>query len=432
MATPDPGKPRKRVVITTMGSLGDLHPYIAIALGLRSRGHDVVVATSECYRRKVEATALNFWPIRPDSAWLADPAVANRMMNLRWGLIRVLREIVLPAIENTYEDTRMAAEGADLLVSHPLTFATRLVAEVTGIRWASTMVTPTGFYSDFDPPLIPGFPAISRRLRFLGPAFWNPLYQILRRASRSIATPWYRLRRELGLPAARDVNPLVDGHSPELHLALFSSSLAAKQPDWPPQTRVTGFAFHDFDGNPGLPPELAEFLNAGPPPIVFTLGSTGGAETGGFYEQSIAAAKRLGIRAVLILGRNPRSLLPALPAGVVAEQYAPFSFLFPRASAIVHHGGIGTTGLAMRAGRPTLIVPHTHDQPDNAERASRLGIARVLPCHRFTGARAASELARLLSEPAYRERSLEVQAHVQEEDGVRTTCDALEHMLGSP
>ena len=238
---------RRRVVLTTFGSLGDLHPYVAIALGLQARGHEAVLATGECYRQKIEALGLGFRPLRPDSDFVSDPDVMRRVMDLRWGTVRVIRELVLPALRDSYEDTLAAAEGADLLVSHPLAYATRLVAEKTGTPWASTMITPLGFGSAYDPPMLPGFPALSKRLRFLGPAFWKPLKRFLTWATCSWAKPWYRLRAEIGLPPAEG-NPLVDGHSPLLHLALFSKRLADRQPDWPPQTVITGFPLFDGGG----------------------------------------------------------------------------------------------------------------------------------------------------------------------------------------
>ena len=121
-----------RVVLTATGSLGDLHPYIAIALGLKARGHEAVVATGEFYRQKVEALGLGYRPMRPDFFFVTDPAVMPRFMHPRWGTIRCIRELILPVLRESYEDTLAAAEGADLLVSHS-PYAARLVAEMTGV-----------------------------------------------------------------------------------------------------------------------------------------------------------------------------------------------------------------------------------------------------------------------------------------------------------
>ena len=141
--------------------------------------------------------------------------------------------------------------------------------------------------------------------------------------------------------------------SPELVLATFSSVMAAPQPDWPPQTVQTGFPFYEGEsGNAGLDPALSAFLDAGDPPLVFTLGSSAVMDAGGFYAESAEAARHLGRRALLLVGRDPRNRPAKLPAGVVAFEYAPYSQVFPRAAAIIHQGGIGTTAQALRAGRP--------------------------------------------------------------------------------
>ena len=147
---------------------------------------------------------------------------------------------------------------------------------------------------------------------------------------------------------------------------------------------------------------------------------------GRFYEFSAAAAERLGCRAVLVTGHDPRNQpVRPLPPRMIAIPAAPFSQLFPRASAIVHQGGIGTTAQAMRSGRPMLVVPYSHDQPDNAARVVRLGIARTVSRHRYAPARAAAGLSRLLNDPAYRERSAETGKRLRDENGVEAACDAI-------
>ncbi len=140
---------------------------------------------------------------------------------------------------------------------------------------------------------------------------------------------------------------------------------------------VAGFTFYDgTQGGAELTPELKQFLDAGEPPIVFTLGSAAVMTPGSFYQESIQAAKLLNRRAVLLIGKNapPENL----PDDILAVSYAPYSQIFPYACAIVHQGGIGTTAQALRAGRPTLVMPYSHDQPDNAARVERLGTSRTI------------------------------------------------------
>ncbi|HVX11022.1 MAG TPA: glycosyltransferase [Pirellulales bacterium] len=419
------GAARRRVVFTAIGSLGDLHPYLAVALGMQVRGHEVIVATSRCYQEKVESLGLGFRPVRPDSDWIADRQTMRRYMDLRRGLIRLAREWALPSLHDSYADTLAAVEGADLLVSQ-VSLAARLVAEKTGIAWVSTIHMPLFFFSACDLPLLPIAPKVFERLRFLGPAFWGPVLAFSKRTTRFLARPWYALRTELGLPPTDD-NPLGDCHSPRLVLALFSKMLADRQPDWPPQTVITGFPIYDRHGSAELPPDLLRFLDDGPPPIVFTLGTAVSVDAGSFYEHSAAAARLLGRRAVLILN-HPANRPRDLPAEVVAFDYARFSALFPRAAAIVHHGGVGTTGLAMRSGRPMLVMPVAWDQPDNAARVRRLGIARVISRRRYTPQRVAAELRQLLTEPGYAQRAQQVAEQMRHEDGVEAACNALENL----
>jgi UDP:flavonoid glycosyltransferase YjiC (YdhE family) len=238
----------------------------------------------------------------------------------------------------------------------------------------------------------------------------------------------HRFRGEIGLPPVAELNPLTDGYSPRLHLALFSKLLLDRKPDWPAQTVVTGFPWFDHGGGGALPPMLARFLDSGPPPIVFTMGTALATQPGTFYENSARAAKALGRRAVLIL-MDSRNRPQSLPEGVVAFDYAPFAELFPRSAAVVHHGGIGTTGLAMRAGCPTLVMPCAWDQEDNAARAARLGIARTIPRRSYTPVRVATELRRLLDDPAYARRAAAVAEQARQEDGVRVACEALSALL---
>ena len=246
------------------------------------------------------------------------------------------------------------------------------------------------------------------------------------------------LRAELGLPPGS--HPLFEGqHSPLLALGLFSRVLAEPQPDWPPSTRLTGFLFRDpvagrespggkpAEGDAGDAVRLDAFLDAGPPPIVFTLGSSAVVVAGPFYEESLAAARRIGMRAVLLVGDDLANR-PSAPLGddAIVLDRTPHDTLFPRAAAIVHHGGIGTLGQALRAGRPMLVVPWAHDQPDNAHRAARLGVARILHPKRYRADRAATELQALLDDSACLARAARIGETVRSEDGVAAACDAIE------
>jgi UDP:flavonoid glycosyltransferase YjiC (YdhE family) len=210
-------------------------------------------------------------------------------------------------------------------------------------------------------------------------------------------------------------------------LALFSRCLAEPQPDWPPQTVVTGFPFFDrHHEQPDLAPELERFLSDGPPPVVFTLGSSAVGAAGDFYRNSLKAVQKLGVRAVFLTGPHPQGIPDPLPAGVVVVSYAPHSEIFSRASAIVHQGGIGTTAQAMRSGHPMLIVPFAHDQFDNAERVRRLGAAEVVYRSRYNAASAEAALRKLHHKDSAAARVGEL---VYGERGTTNAADALERAL---
>lgn len=422
---------KKRILLTTFGSLGDLHPYLALAAGLRTRGHEPVIATSAAYRERITDLGLGFTPVRPD---MPDPEVMDGLMQVlmdqRRGTEAVIRQVVLPALRETYADLLQAADGADLLVSHLLTFATPLVAEQCGIPWVSTALQPGVFFSVHDPAVVAAAPWLAR-MPFLGPWFWRLVMAAFTRAADTWFTPLYDLRAEIGLPPATG-NPIFGNPSPWLTLALFSPRFAAPQPDWPPRTVATGFPFLQPPGGP-LSPDLEAFLAAGPAPIVFTLGSAAVMVPGAFYRESARAAARLGQRAILLAGPEAASLSASLPDGVIAIDYAPHAALFPRASAIVHQGGIGTTAEAMRSGRPMLVMPFAHDQFDNASRVARLGIGCEISRKRYDAAYATRALRTLLDDPRYRQRASVVGEQIRAEDGVASACAALNTLLrGTP
>jgi UDP:flavonoid glycosyltransferase YjiC (YdhE family) len=136
----------------------------------------------------------------------------------------------------------------------------------------------------------------------------------------------------------------------------------------------------------------------------------------------------LGERALLLIG-DERNRPASLPEGVAAFDYAPYSEVLPRARAVVHQGGVGTTGQGLRAGVPSLVVPFSHDQFDNAARVARLGAGRSLPRSKYNAQSAARELRLMLNDKSYAERAAEVGRIVQSEDGAASACDAIEEVL---
>ena len=357
-----------KVILNTFGSFGDLHPYLAIAIELKNRGHYPLIATSEVYRAKIEAEGISFAPVRPNVGELLGKTQSlKKLWDPKHGSKYLLRDYLLPQVQAGYEDLSAICQGADLLLTHAASYAGPIVAEKQNLRWLSIALQPAIFLSRYDPPVVA--PALWAR-HFYGLGIFAPMLMAARFQTSRWAEPVFKLRKSLGLP--RGGNPVIEGQfSPHGTLALFSPHFAAPQPDWPVNTKVTGFVTYDKRGEGfGLSSssiDLDRFLDTGPPPLVFTLGSSAVMSPGEFFTESIKAAKQLSMRAVLLVGKTD-----SVRGGdsVYVTDYAPYSELFPRAAAIIHQGGIGTTAQALKSGRPMIIVPWAHDQPDNVNAAA--------------------------------------------------------------
>ncbi len=391
-----------KILITTFGSLGDLFPYLNIARLLVESGHSITIVTNEPHRERVEAVGHKFHPLLPNIN--RDPDFFRRVMDEFRGGRYLLEEILFPYVRDNYRELIGILPGHDLLITHMATPAGPLVARTTGIPWISTVLAPISMFSDKDPPVLN---VLLRKLRT-----WSPgLTAFVNRQAKGTAIRWSRpvvqFQKELGQSEAG--NALFEGqHSPQKVLALFSRHMAPVQEDWPKQTVVTGF--------PLLPPlplpeNLERFLAGGEPPVVITLGSTAVFTPGSFFE----FARHVGRRVLLLAGPSAASI-PATK-DVLAVEYAPHSAVFPHASVIIHQGGIGTTAEALRSGRPSLVVPFCHDQPDNAYRLERLGVGRTLSRRSLSVKTLRREVEELIANPGYANAARELGTKIAAEDG---------------
>jgi rhamnosyltransferase subunit B len=361
-----------KIVLATFGSYGDLNPYLAIGGALSRRGADVVIASLTGYRTAIERHGLKFAPLRPE-IHESDTEIFRKVLDPWKGAEYLSRRLLMPAIEEMYEDLDRACEGADLLVSHVLVYAGRIVAEYRKIPWMMAVLQPMAFFSAHEMPIISPLTFL-KRFRFLGPGFNAWLIEHLFKRTRSWGEPVRDLRKKLGLQPGP--NPIREGlFSTDGVLAMFPEVFAAKQPDWPEHTIQCGFPFldEDFSGSP-MDGALLEFLDRGEPPVVFTLGSAAVRIAPWLVEAAAAASGEGAFRAVILAGFAAVEIAQRhSSANTMIVGSAPYHELFPRSRAIFHSGGIGTTAQALRSGRPQVIVPFAFDQFDNAERIVRLG-----------------------------------------------------------
>jgi UDP:flavonoid glycosyltransferase YjiC (YdhE family) len=380
--------------LITLGSFGDLHPYLAMGRAIVRGGGRATVATHQQYRAQVEAAGLTFAAIPPSEAEMPmDEAWAIRANAPVRGIEFVVKSMVLPHFEALERRIFEIAPGHDLLVSHFLAMAAPAVAEVLGVPWLSCAYSPATLFSAYDPPalgVLPFLPSLKR----LGPKALRSLYRGLAVPSQGWFGKLHEQRARLGL-AALETNPLFQYFSPRGTLALFPEKFATPQPDWPPHTVQVGFPLHD---EPGAQVSTAArtFCEAGSPPIVCTLGTSVSLMKTQFFDVARAAVTRLGRRAIFVIGPNPPPEYASLRADerVFVTRYEPYPDLFARAHVIVHQGGINTTARALASDRPQVVVPFANDQLDNAARVARMGAGVNLPARKLSTSRLAAAIRR--------------------------------------
>ena len=413
----------KNIVIATIGSLGDLHPCLALGQELTTRGHRVTIATNPYYRDRVEGCGLSFHAMRPD--WdPTDTRMIRSCEDLRRGLEVLYRQILLPELKNTYRDLLTVTSDADLLITGELVYAAPLVAEKRGLPWVSLILSPFSFFSCIDPSYPVNLPILFS-LRKGGPTVYKAVINLVKLATRHWSNPVRQLRREEGLPWGTCDPVFKDKFSPYLVLAMFSRWFAPKQRDWPEQTLQPGFLHRSNSPDAQMFHRLDKFLSGGSSPLVFTQGSAAVHNPRDFYEISREVAKHLGRRALLVGPSGSEDQV----GGILCVPYIPYSHVFPRAAAIVHQGGSGTTGDALRAGRPMLVVPYGWDQPDNAMRIERLSAGLHLPRKKYTVEAATRAIRQRLDEPRFSAACAEIGARMRDEDAVGSACDAISALL---
>ncbi|MGD0387529.1 MAG: glycosyltransferase [Tepidisphaeraceae bacterium] len=408
-----------RILIAALGSHGDVHPFLAMGQTLRGRGHDVRIIAPAMYETLANSLGLQFVPV--GSVELFERHAARPEL---WRPVRgfgVMAEAVADLIEPYYDAIeRNHQRGATGLVLSSLVLGGRVAQEALGIPAVSVHLSPAILRSLQSPAKTPPLP-VSGRL----PGWWNRLVYWAVDAlvmDRALAGPLNDFRRSLGLPP---VKRLFNGwvHSPDRVIGLFPDWFAPPPRDWPRQTVLSGFPLYDESDVIGVDPDIEKFLMAGQPPIAFTPGS---AMRHGerFFAEALRTCGILGCRGVL-LSRHAQHVPANLPPEVRHVDYVPFSRLLPDCAALVHHGGIGTAAQGLAAGIPQLVVPMAHDQPDNAARLKRLGVAEVLPARRFRAAPAAAAL-KLAMDEFHRAACVSIKQRLAAENPLAKTAEIIE------
>ena len=408
-------------LIVTIGSHGDTHPFVGIGRELRRRGHRVTLVANEIFAPLARSADLEF-EMLGSAAEFREALKLKDMWHPAKGLKTVFENAILPLMRPTYDIIRdRYVPGETVVTAHAIAFGARIAQETLGIPLATVHLAPAVFRSVHQPPVF-GVAMWAQHLPkpLLGALWWFGDRFV---ADAVLKRPINALRAEFGLPP---VSKIIDQWwlSPQRVIALFPPWYGQPQPDWPKQVKLTGFPLYDERGVEPLSAPLAEFLDAGPPPIAFTFGSAM-THASKLLHASADACHRLGRRG-LLLTRFREQVPPTLPDGVRHFDYAPFSELLPQCAALVHHGGIGTTAQALAAGVPQLIVPFAHDQHDNAARVRRLGVGTELAPKKYRAKRVAKVLDALLCDRGLGARCKVVARKFEGSDVLRETCDLIE------
>ena len=406
-------------ILATIGSAGDLFPFLWIGRALQARGHRVDFLGPEQHAPFVEQAGLTFHGLPADMAVLDHPDLwhPTRGLSVVWEATRPAMT-QLPALVDA-----LAVEKRTVLLAHPLALPEADLCRHArpGLTIAAAWLAPSNLPTVHDPLLLGPWPVPAwvphRARRWL----WR---RLAARFIDPVALPdLNRERQARGLAPVRDFVGYMAG-VPDLSLALFPDWFAAPQPDWPASLHQAGFPLYDPDPDAAPGAALRAFLDAGAPPVVFTPG-TGNRQAGAYFAAAAQAVGALGLRAI-VLTPHREQLPGSLPSTICWQEYVPLKALLPHIAALVHHGGIGTTAEALRAGTPQLIVPLAHDQFDNAARVMALGAGASLHATRVTPARMAQALRQVVGNEAMARNCAGVANRFVGPDPIGPLCDRLE------
>jgi rhamnosyltransferase subunit B len=412
-----------RVLLPTMGSAGDVHPFIALAVALKARGHRATILTNPMFQSRIEAQGVAFLPV--GRAEDANAAIINpELWHWRKGF-KVLAQMIVPAIAEIYRLIEKHADDHTVVAFSSLALGARVAQEKLGVPSASVHLQPSVIRTFADQGMMGNVRLSASRPKWFKQGLFRLIDALI--LDRSLKKPLNELRATLGMaPVDRVMHRWM--HSPQLVIAFFPEWFAAAQPDWPANTHAVGFPLWDEDGEAAALADAEEFLNAGAAPVIFTPGSAGSTMQR-FFGESVKAARQLGLRAMLVTN-YPEQVPKNLPTDIRVFGYLPFSQVLPRAALLVYHGGVGTLAQGIKAGIPHLVVPHGYDQFDSGWRIGQLGLGHSISQSRYRARRVAPAIASILGDSTSAQRRREFASRIDSADALARACTLIEALGG--
>lgn len=426
--TENNGETQVKIVILTIGTFGDVQPYVALGLGLQQDGFEVVFATHNCFAPFVYKHGLKFVPLAGDpQQWSSGSELqmlteAGRDFH-EW--MKTLRQLADPLIESILQSCWQACQCADAIIYSPFAWAGYSIAEKLGIPSIGASLQPMTSTSKF-------------------PAVWAPrgirLGKIYNRATHLLVeqTYWFFWKRYINRWRTDflSLNPLPPSGpysqrrwKNQLHLYGFSPSLLAKPPDWPENTYITGYWFLPEDPKWQPHKELVDFLSCGPPPVYIGFGSMPDSNLAQLGQIVAEGLKNTGLRAV-VQGKWVEEYAGGLPDTMLRIDWVPHDWLFPRMAAVVHHGGASTVANAWRAGVPSVVVPFSWDQPFWGEILFRSGTGcKPVPRRNLTSNNLGNAVNACLHGESLRHNAERLGTRIRSENGVDEAVKTIQRYL---
>ena len=418
-----------RILLLTIGTRGDVQPFIALGQRLKQNGHDVALCTSSSFSSFVERQGLEYRYLNNDLVELAQGETGRRAMEESGSLAGRLRwmaeaaRLFKPIFRKTLKEEWEVAQDAEVIIYNPQSVGGFHIAEALGVPgiMADALPTwvPTNAFPSFAVPDLKLGKWYNRMTYRLGPLIVGSMFGgvVKRWRSETLKLP----------PRSRFGGELThsDGR-PVTVLYSFSRHVIPPPADWPEHINVTGYWVLDETHDWRPTPELLNFLDAGPPPVFVGFGSMGGSDPAGATRLVLEALARAGQRGLLVTGWGGLEA-EKTPDSVFKIENAPYAWLFPRMAAVVHHGGAGTTGAGLQAGKPTVICPFVADQPFWGRRVDALGAGPPpIPQRKLTVDNLASAIRQAVTADRMRQRAAELGEKIRAEDGAGRAASLIE------
>lgn len=413
----------KKIIFTTIGSLGDLHPIMGIAKELQEMGHQPIIAASEFYRDYIESAGISFHPLRPYINH-EDPLIIRAVLDTQKGPEILHKKYIFPELKSSIEDLLKITDGADLIVSSVLTYFVPIVSHLSGVPWINSIVAPISMWSGYDPPILAPLPFLGK-MRFLPHSLHHFILKQLFKVSEPWANPLKKLRQEHGMSPG--LNPFWEGlFQGQKTLCLWSEYFYDKKPDWPSNAATTGFVFYDPKQKNPLSEELNQFISKNEKMMIFTLGSTTIQDPEEFLKIFYEVAKELNAGCIITTGKRFLNDFKKLNTeNVLFVDYIPYTQVFPFANLVIHQGGVGTTANCLKAGIPQVVLPFCMDQFDNGYRVKRLGAGEVLERKHLTKKSLLAKIQNVSNSQEMKKSAKEISTQMKDENGAQKAADAI-------